>query len=261
MPGPNSATSSRASSARGSRRKTRTGGSPALYDFAGDLGATVVRTAISRSIIDVNRDPSGASLYPGQATTELCPTTTFDGEALYRDGEAPDADEIAERAARYFDPYHAALRDRDRAAAREASRASCSMTPIRSARSFRACSRASCRSSTSERIPARAARRPCATARRALAASGELHRRRPLQGRLDHPPLWRARHGVAGGADGAGLPRLYASNRRRPGRTPGRRPSIPLAPPTRARAALWRRILMACMRASRLRAETARSLP
>ena len=61
-----------------------------LYDFAADLGATVVRTSISRTVIDVNRDPSGASLYPGQATTELCPTTTFDGEPLYREGEAPD---------------------------------------------------------------------------------------------------------------------------------------------------------------------------
>ena len=64
---------------------------PQLYDFARALGATIVRTALSRSLIDVNRDPSGASLYPGQATTELCPTTTFDGEPLYRPGEAPDA--------------------------------------------------------------------------------------------------------------------------------------------------------------------------
>ena len=64
---------------------------------------------MSRTIIDVNRDPSGASLYPGQATTDLCPTTTFDGEPLYRPGAEPDADEIADRRARFFDPYHAAL--------------------------------------------------------------------------------------------------------------------------------------------------------
>src|SRR3546814_8594477 len=51
-----------------------------LYAFAADLGATLVATDVSRSVIDMNRDPSGASLYPGQATTELCPTTTFDGE-------------------------------------------------------------------------------------------------------------------------------------------------------------------------------------
>ncbi|WP_419720742.1 N-formylglutamate deformylase [Phenylobacterium aquaticum] len=81
-----------------------------LYGFAADLGATTVRTAISRTVIDVNRDPSGASLYPGQATTDLCPTTTFDGEPLYRPGEAPDAGEIAQRRDRYFTPYHAALR-------------------------------------------------------------------------------------------------------------------------------------------------------
>ena len=72
------------------------------------MGATTVRTAISRTVIDVNRDPSGASLYPGQATTGLCPVTTFDGEALYR-GETPDEAEIARRRAAYFKPYHAAL--------------------------------------------------------------------------------------------------------------------------------------------------------
>jgi N-formylglutamate deformylase len=82
-----------------------------LYDFAGALDATVVRTAMSRTVIDVNRDPSGASLYPGQATTELCPVTTFDGEALYREGDAPALGEIAERRTRWFDPYHAAIRE------------------------------------------------------------------------------------------------------------------------------------------------------
>lgn len=79
-----------------------------LYAFAADTGATLVATRISRSVIDVNRDPSGASLYPGQATTELCPATTFDGEPLYA-GDAPDAAEIARRRALWFDPYHAAL--------------------------------------------------------------------------------------------------------------------------------------------------------
>jgi N-formylglutamate deformylase len=80
-----------------------------LYDFTGALDATIVRTALSRTIVDVNRDPSGASLYPGQATTALCPITTFDGEALYRAGEAPSSEEIAERRALWFDPYHEAL--------------------------------------------------------------------------------------------------------------------------------------------------------
>lgn len=82
-----------------------------LYDFAAGLGATVVHTSISRTVIDVNRDPFGISLYPGQATTELCPTTTFDGEPLYRDGQMPSAEEIGERRKTYFDPYQAALAD------------------------------------------------------------------------------------------------------------------------------------------------------
>lgn len=79
-----------------------------LYDFARELDATMVHTAISRTVIDVNRDPSGVSLYPGQATTELCPTTTFDGEALYKSA-APDAAAIAQRRETFFAPYHAAL--------------------------------------------------------------------------------------------------------------------------------------------------------
>ena len=79
-----------------------------LYAFAADMGATLVATDISRSVIDMNRDPSGASLYPGQATTELCPTTTFDGEPLYRFGE-PDEAEIMQRLHSYHRPYHDAL--------------------------------------------------------------------------------------------------------------------------------------------------------
>lgn len=85
-----------------------------LYAFAADLGATLVATDISRSVIDMNRDPSGASLYPGQATTELCPTTTFDGDALYR-FDPPDEPEIMQRLNSYHRPYHDMLtRELDR---------------------------------------------------------------------------------------------------------------------------------------------------
>ena len=31
-----------------------------LYDFVRELGATTVRTSISRTVIDMNRDPTGA---------------------------------------------------------------------------------------------------------------------------------------------------------------------------------------------------------
>jgi N-formylglutamate deformylase len=80
-----------------------------LYGFARDLGATLVRTPISRSVIDVNRDPGGASLYPGQATTGLVPVETFDGEPLYAACGAPAEAEIAERRRTWFEPFHAAL--------------------------------------------------------------------------------------------------------------------------------------------------------
>lgn len=80
-----------------------------LYGFAAELGATVIRTDISRTAIDVNRDPSGVSLYPGQATTGLCPTETFDNAPLYHRGRAPHAAEIARRRICYFTPYHDAL--------------------------------------------------------------------------------------------------------------------------------------------------------
>lgn len=80
-----------------------------LYAFARDLGATIVRATVSRSVIDLNRDPSGVSLYPGQATTGLCPLDTFDGEPLYRPGDEPDDAEIARRRVDWFEPYHAAL--------------------------------------------------------------------------------------------------------------------------------------------------------
>lgn len=80
-----------------------------LYAFAAELGATIVHSHISRTVIDLNRDPSGQTLYPGQATTGLCPDTTFDGEPLYKVGTKPDAAEIDRRRVAYFTPYHVAL--------------------------------------------------------------------------------------------------------------------------------------------------------
>jgi N-formylglutamate deformylase len=80
-----------------------------LYVFVHDLDATIVHTAFSRTVIDVNRNPSGASLYPGQVTTGLAPIETFDGRPLYRNNAAPTPNEIERRKELYFAPYHAAL--------------------------------------------------------------------------------------------------------------------------------------------------------
>ncbi|WP_108660757.1 N-formylglutamate deformylase [Acuticoccus kandeliae] len=75
--------------------------------FAGP--ASVIAAGFHRYVIDANRDPSGVSLYPGQATTELVPTTDFDGEPLWLYGEEPTDSDIAERRAEFHTPYHEAL--------------------------------------------------------------------------------------------------------------------------------------------------------
>ena len=82
---------------------------PRLYDFAGELGATVIKANYSRYVIDLNRPPDGASLYPGQATTGLCPTTFFDGRPLYREGCEPGDEAIAGRVETFWRPYHEAI--------------------------------------------------------------------------------------------------------------------------------------------------------
>ncbi len=81
-----------------------------LYAFARELGASTLVPIHSRYVVDLNRAPDGAVLYPGKHETGLCPTVTFAGEAVYRNGEAPMRDEIASRVARYWRPYHDALR-------------------------------------------------------------------------------------------------------------------------------------------------------
>jgi N-formylglutamate deformylase len=80
-----------------------------LYDFLAELDATVLTARWSRLVIDLNRPPDGASLYPGQATTGLCPAELFDGTPVYRDGRGPADGEIPERRAAYWQPYHDAL--------------------------------------------------------------------------------------------------------------------------------------------------------
>lgn len=82
---------------------------PQLYDFAADVDATVIRTTVSRTVVDVNRDPSGASLSPGMTTTALCPLETFDGEPLYEPGQEPDGMAVVARREAFHAPYHATL--------------------------------------------------------------------------------------------------------------------------------------------------------
>jgi N-formylglutamate deformylase len=82
---------------------------PRLYDFLDELGATVLRANFSRYVVDVNRPPDGANLYPGQDTPRLCPVDTFASEPLYRHA-GPGGPEIAQRLQRVWHPYHRRLK-------------------------------------------------------------------------------------------------------------------------------------------------------
>jgi N-formylglutamate deformylase len=81
-----------------------------LYAFARELGASVLQATHSRYVVDLNRPPDNASLYPGQATTSLCPDATFDGTPVYREGQGVDDAEMAERRETWWRPYHQQLR-------------------------------------------------------------------------------------------------------------------------------------------------------
>jgi N-formylglutamate deformylase len=80
-----------------------------LYAFATELGASLLQPRYSRYVIDLNRPPDNTPMYPGASNTELCPTRFFNGDALYADGAAPDADQQHWRRTEYWQPYHDAL--------------------------------------------------------------------------------------------------------------------------------------------------------
>lgn len=80
-----------------------------LYAVARELGASVLKPSWSRYVVDLNRPPDGAALYPGRFETGICPLRTFAGEPIYGAGNDPDTAEIAARVAQYWQPYHAAL--------------------------------------------------------------------------------------------------------------------------------------------------------
>ena len=80
-----------------------------LYDFVRELGAHLLVAKYSRYVVDLNRPASDESLYPGQLATGLCPQQTFAGEDIYVSGGVSE-DEIADRVATYWQPYHRQIR-------------------------------------------------------------------------------------------------------------------------------------------------------
>lgn len=80
---------------------------PLLYAFAQEIGASTLVATHSRLVVDMNRSPDGASLYPGQSVTGLCPVDTFADTPVYRSPDLhPDDAEIAQRREQVWQPYH-----------------------------------------------------------------------------------------------------------------------------------------------------------
>ena len=84
---------------------------PQLYtEYAEENDVTVISANYSRYVVDLNRPADGTPLYPGQASLPICPPQSFDGENIYQDGAEPTADEIEDRIAAYWQPYHDEIR-------------------------------------------------------------------------------------------------------------------------------------------------------
>jgi len=79
-----------------------------LYNFATELGITIIYAKYSRWVIDLNRDPESAPLYDdGRIITGLTTLTDFFGKDIYIDNNhTPDTEEIERRLAQYYWPYY-----------------------------------------------------------------------------------------------------------------------------------------------------------
>jgi len=77
-----------------------------LYNFASDMGITMIAARYSRWVVDLNRDPESKPLYnDGRIITGLCTTTDFHGKDIYQQN-VPDQEEVNRRVKLYYDPYY-----------------------------------------------------------------------------------------------------------------------------------------------------------
>lgn len=77
-----------------------------LYDFACDMGITMIKAKYSRWLIDLNRNAHDKPLYDdGRVITALTPVSDFNGQPIYTHS-GPDASEIQRRIATYYQPYY-----------------------------------------------------------------------------------------------------------------------------------------------------------
>lgn len=79
-----------------------------LYNFAKNIGASLIVARYSRYVVDLNRPAGDEALYPGQLATGLCPARTFDGREIYTGNVEID---LLSRVERYWRPYHGRIRE------------------------------------------------------------------------------------------------------------------------------------------------------
>jgi len=81
-----------------------------LYDFASEMGITIIYAKYHRWLIDLNRDVKSVPLYnDGRLITGLCSTTDFFGNPIYKNGKVPNQKEVDRRLTTYFWPYYAKI--------------------------------------------------------------------------------------------------------------------------------------------------------
>ncbi|RWR02108.1 N-formylglutamate amidohydrolase [[Pantoea] beijingensis] len=82
---------------------------PQLYDFAREIGASVVSANYSRFVIDLNRPSDNQPLYT-TATTGLFPETLFDGSPTFKPGMTPTDAQRQGYLHTIWTPYHDKIR-------------------------------------------------------------------------------------------------------------------------------------------------------
>ena len=83
-----------------------------LYNFASELGITIIYAKYSRWVIDLNRDPESKPLYnDGRIITALTTRTDFFGKEIYKEGKEPDQQEVERRLKEYYWPYYAKVQN------------------------------------------------------------------------------------------------------------------------------------------------------
>ncbi|WP_145586429.1 N-formylglutamate deformylase [Yersinia kristensenii] len=81
---------------------------PRLYDFALNMGASIVIGHYSRLVVDLNRAEDDQPLYT-TATTGLFPETLFDGHPCFMPGKTPSPEERQSYLLHIWRPYHQQL--------------------------------------------------------------------------------------------------------------------------------------------------------